>query len=151
MFPFTSSSTPFDIVKLLPASITRLPILTLPVRVTADGVALPLLMQTFVVAALGTLPVLQFVAVFQLPEAPPVQIAAPEATQAVVAVKLNWAPTLWFAFITTTHDPVPVQLPLHPTKTDPAFGAAVSVTVVPWLKLAEQVGWHVMPDGVLDT
>ena len=42
---------------------------------------------------------------------------------------------------------VPVQAPDHLSKMDPAAGDAVSVTVVPFAKVAVQVGPHVMPAG----
>jgi hypothetical protein len=37
------------------------------------------------------------------------------------------------AVIVTVQVPVPVQAPLQPLKVEPAVGAAVSVTAVPWL------------------
>ncbi|RMH01327.1 MAG: hypothetical protein D6699_06920 [Aquificota bacterium] len=43
------------------------------------------------------------------------------------------------------------QSPLHPAKVEPAFGVAVSVTLVPELKLAEQVAPQFMPAGLLVT
>src|SRR5437773_10954354 len=48
--------------------------------------------------------------------------------------------------------PVPEQpLPLQPPKVEPAAGAAVSVTAVPLVKLAEQVAPQVIPAGELVT
>src|SRR5438552_3293046 len=48
--------------------------------------------------------------------------------------------------------PVPEQpLPLQPLKVEPAAGAAVSVTAVPLVKLAEQVAPQVIPAGELVT
>ena len=50
----------------------------------------------------------------------------------------------------TTHDPVPEHPPpLQPVNVEPAAGAAVSVTAVPLVKLAEQVAPQVMPAGAL--
>jgi len=46
---------------------------------------------------------------------------------------------------------VPVQAPLHPANTDAGGGAAVSVTLVPELKLAAHVPGQVMPAGLLVT
>ena len=52
----------------------------------------------------------------------------------------------------TVRAPVPVQPPpLQPPKVEPAAGAAVSVTAVPFVKLAAQVGPQVMPAGLLVT
>ena len=52
----------------------------------------------------------------------------------------------------TTHDPVPEHPPpLQPVKVEPAAGAAVSVTAVPLVKLAEQVAPQVIPAGLLVT
>jgi len=46
---------------------------------------------------------------------------------------------------------VPVQAPDQPVKLEPAAGAAVSVTDVPLLKLAEQVLPQLIPAGLLVT
>src|SRR3989441_9625910 len=52
----------------------------------------------------------------------------------------------------TTHVPVPEQPPpLQPVKVEPAAGAAVSVTAVPLVKLAEHVAPQVIPAGELVT
>ena len=52
----------------------------------------------------------------------------------------------------TTHDPVPEQPPpLQPLKVELAAGAAVSVTAVPFVKLAAQVAPQSMPAGELVT
>ena len=58
------------------------------------------------------------------------------------------AVTLLAALIVTTHDHVPVQLPLQPAKTDPEVAVAVRVTAVPSPKLALQVEPQLMPAGV---
>src|SRR5579862_7851605 len=149
--PETAKSTPLLMITLLPGSITRLPMLTVAATVTAEGVPFPLLMHTFVVAELGTVCVLQLEAVFQFPEAPPVQIVAPAALQAVVPVRLNCARTVRAELITTTHVPVPLHAPLQPTNVDPALGVAVSVTLVPCANAAAHVGWQVIPEGKLET
>jgi hypothetical protein len=60
---------------------------------------------------------------------------------------LKVAVTVLAAFIVTTHEPVPVQSPLHPAKADPAAGVAVSVTVLLAAKLSEQVPPQSMPVG----
>ena len=62
------------------------------------------------------------------------------------------AVTVVAAETVTTHDPVPEQPPpLQPVKVEPAAGAAVSVTAVPLVKLAEQVAPQVIPAGLLVT
>jgi hypothetical protein len=43
--------------------------------------------------------------------------------------------------------PVPLQAPLHPSRTDPVAGAAVKVTLLPEVKLALQVPGQEMPAG----
>ena len=62
------------------------------------------------------------------------------------------AVTVVAAETVTTHDPVPEHPPpLQPVKMEPAAGAAVSVTAVPLVKLAEQVAPQVIPAGLLVT
>ena len=51
----------------------------------------------------------------------------------------------------TTHDPAPVQLPLHPVKDDPGAATGARVTTVPSLKSSVQSVGHEMPTGVLVT
>src|SRR5207245_71498 len=52
----------------------------------------------------------------------------------------------------TVQGPVPAQPPpLQPVKEEPAAGAAVRVTAVPLVKLAEQVAPQLMPPGLLVT
>jgi hypothetical protein len=53
------------------------------------------------------------------------------------------------AFIVSVHVPVPVHAPLHPAKTDPASGVAVSVTAVPLSNVAPHVGAQAIPIGLL--
>ena len=62
---------------------------------------------------------------------------------------LKVAPTVVSASIVTLHVPLPVQPPVHPPNDDPVAAAAVSVTAVPLLKLAEQVDPQLMPAGLL--
>src|SRR5947208_1536488 len=62
------------------------------------------------------------------------------------------AVTVVAAVTVTTQESVPVQAsPLQPVKTDPAAGAAVSVTTVPLTKLAVQVTPQSIPAGALVT
>jgi hypothetical protein len=51
----------------------------------------------------------------------------------------------------TVHGRLPVHAPLHPVKTDPEAGAALSVTSVLFPKSAEHVVPHEMPAGLLVT
>ena len=44
---------------------------------------------------------------------------------------MNVAVTLAAAVMVTTHAPLPLHAPLHPSNRDPAAGAAVNVTAVP--------------------
>src|SRR5277367_5813126 len=138
-------------VRLLPASIVRLPMETPLVSVTCEWVPLPSLMQTLTPEPLGMVPVLQFEPRFQLPDAPPVQIAAPAALQAVEPVKVKVATTLCAALMVTTQVPVPEHAPDQPANVEPVLGVAVRVTTVPARNLAEQLGWQVIPAGALET
>ena len=62
------------------------------------------------------------------------------------------AVTVVAAETVTVQVPVPAQPPpLQPLKVEPAAGAAVRVTAVPLVKLAEQVAPQVMPAGALVT
>ena len=62
------------------------------------------------------------------------------------------AVTVVAALRVTVHVPVPEHPPpLQPVKIEPAAGAAVSVTAVPLVKLAEQVAPQVIPAGALVT
>ncbi len=60
---------------------------------------------------------------------------------------LNVAVTVVFAVRVTLQVPVPLHPPpLHPAKLEPAAGVAVSVTLVPPAKAAEQVVPQLMPE-----
>ena len=62
------------------------------------------------------------------------------------------AVTVVAAETVTVQVPVPEQPPpVQPLKVEPAAGAAVRVTVVPLVKLAEQVAPQLMPTGELVT
>src|SRR5207253_3581355 len=62
------------------------------------------------------------------------------------------AVTVVAALRVTVQVPVPEQPPpLQPAKMEPAAGAAVSVTAVPLVKLAEQVAPQLIPTGALVT
>jgi len=62
---------------------------------------------------------------------------------------LNVAVTDLAAVIDTVQVPVPVQSPLQPAKLEPVKGSAARYTVVPLLKLAEQVEGQSIPAGLL--
>jgi hypothetical protein len=51
----------------------------------------------------------------------------------------------------SVHGPVPLQGLVHPAKNDPLLAAAVSVTLVPELNIAVQVGAQLIPAGLLVT
>ena len=73
------------------------------------------------------------------PEAVAVPLAALTVSATVVALGAKLAVTLRDAVIASVQVRlVPVQAPLQPVKADPEAGLAVSVTLVPLLKLAEQ-------------
>ena len=61
---------------------------------------------------------------------------------------MNVAVTLFAADMLTVQVPVPAQAPLQPAKVLPVSGVALSVTVVPLLKLAAQVLPQSTPAGV---
>ena len=66
-------------------------------------------------------------------------------------MRLNVAVTLFAAVIATTQAPFPLHAPLHPTNVEFAAGDGVSVTFVPYAKLAEHVGPQLTPEGLLET
>jgi len=86
-------------------------------------------------------------------------VTVPSPTPALVTVRVNVlagavkvAVTVWSAFITTVHEPVPLHpAPLQPVKVEPPVGAAVSTTVLPIAKSAAQVVPQEMPPGLLVT
>lgn len=55
------------------------------------------------------------------------------------------------ALIVAVQPPVPEHAPVHPEKTDPVAGVAVSVTAVPELKVAVQVEPQLTPAGAEET
>ena len=64
----------------------------------------------------------------------------------------NTAVTVWSAFITTLHEPFPLQpAPLQPVNVEPPADAAVSTTVLPVAKSAAQVVPQEIPLGLLVT
>ena len=65
--------------------------------------------------------------------------------------RLNVAVTDSAAFIVMTQLPVPLHAPLQPANTEPVTGAAVSVTTVPLVKLAEHPLPQLIPVGLLVT
>src|SRR5439155_10877481 len=84
-----------------------------------------------------------------------VTVPLPVPAAATVSVKV-WsvkvAVTGVAAETVTVQVPVPAQPPpLQPLKVEPAAGAAVSVTAVPLVKLAEQVAPQLIPTGELVT
>src|SRR5216117_4037851 len=84
-----------------------------------------------------------------------VTVPAPVPALETVSVKVcrvKVAVTMVAALRVTVQAPGPEQPPpLQPPKVEPAAGAAVSVTAVPFVKLAAQVGPQVMPAGLLVT
>jgi len=69
----------------------------------------------------------------------------------IPAATLKVAPTALFAVRTTVHDPVPLQLPVHPANVELVTGAAVRVTEVPLLNVTLHVVPQLMPAGLLVT
>ena len=84
-----------------------------------------------------------------------VTVPLPAPALETVSVKVgtvNVAVTVVAAETVTVHVPVPEQPPpLQPLKVEPAAGAAVRVTAVPPVKLAEQVTPQLIPAGELVT
>jgi|SRR5689334_1675093 len=86
-------------------------------------------------------------------------VTVPIPTPALVTVRVKVlagavkvAVTVWSAFITTVHEPVPPHPPpLQPVKVEPPVGAAVSTTVLPIAKSAAQVVPQEIPAGLLVT
>jgi hypothetical protein len=83
-------------------------------------------------------------------------VTAPLPVPARVTVKvvtdlLNEAVTELFALSVTVQVAMPLHVPDHPAKVEPASGVAVSVTTVPLLNGALQVFPQLIPSGVLVT
>lgn len=84
-------------------------------------------------------------------------VTVPEPVPATVRLigkdaGMKFALTEVAAFIVTVQVPVPVQAPLQPANREaPEVGVAVRVTLVPWMKLAEQVAPQLIPAGELVT
>jgi hypothetical protein len=84
-------------------------------------------------------------------------VTVPAPVPALVTANCTWvavkvAVTAFAALMGTVHVlAVPVQAPVQLVKVDPALAAAVKVTLVFWLKLAEQVTPQLMPAGELVT
>ena len=67
-------------------------------------------------------------------------------------IALKFALTCWLALsVTLQVGVVPLQVPVHPAKEEPAAGTSVRVTWVPLVKLALQDGAQLMPAGLLLT
>ena len=78
-----------------------------------------------------------------------VPVPAPASVRFNVFAVSKSALTDCAAFMVTVHVPVPEQsAPVHPLKTQPPLGTAVSVTVGA-LKVKVQVAPQLMPDGLL--
>jgi hypothetical protein len=77
--------------------------------------------------------------------------ASVTASKKLAGVVLKVAVTACAAFIVTLQVPVPEQAPLQPAKVEPVPGAAVSVTIVPLAKFAEQAVGQLIPVGLLVT
>jgi hypothetical protein len=64
---------------------------------------------------------------------------------------LKVAVTEVFCVRVTWHEPLPLHAPLHPVNVEPAAGAAVKITAVPWLKFALHNVPQLIPAGLLVT
>jgi hypothetical protein len=67
------------------------------------------------------------------------------------ALAVNVAVTEVSLVKVTLHVPIPLQAPDQPANVEVAFGAAVSVTIVPLAKLALHVVPQLIPEGLLVT
>jgi len=67
----------------------------------------------------------------------------------VLALEVKVAEAVWSALMVRVQVPVPEQAPPQPLKLEPLAEAAVRVTLVPLVKLAEQVDPQLMPAGEL--
>ena len=75
---------------------------------------------------------------------------APGLAATLEGFNAKLAVMLLAAFIVTTHDPVPVQVPPQPVKLEPLAGVALKVTLEALLKVAVQVVPQLMPAGLLE-
>lgn len=80
-----------------------------------------------------------------------VTVPVPETLTVSGYVGLNVAVKAVAALTVTVQAPVPEHAPLHPPNIELAPADAVSVTCVPWAKLAEHVVGQSMPAGLLFT
>jgi hypothetical protein len=92
----------------------------------------------------------------EIPEGVLVTVPVPAPLLATVRVKgpgfaVKFALTDFAASMVTLHTAVPVQAPLQPAKVEPESGAAVRLTTVPLVKLAEHVVPQAIPAGELVT
>ena len=69
----------------------------------------------------------------------------------VTGLRVKDAPTLVAAVIGTTQAPVPLHAPLQPEKVEPEAAVGVSVTEVPWGKVALHIAPQLIPAGLLMT
>ena len=72
-------------------------------------------------------------------------------TTVTVSPAVNVAETVAAAVKVTVHAPIPVQLPPQPPKKKFVPAVSVSVTCVPWAKLAVHVVGQLIPAGLLVT
>lgn len=86
---------------------------------------------------------------------PSLLVTVPPPVPCLLTVRTNVcvkiADTVCAEFMVTVHACMPEQAPLHPAKTDPGAGSAVSVTVVPLLKFAVHVTPQLMDPSLLVT
>jgi phage tail protein X len=80
-----------------------------------------------------------------------VTVPVPETLTVNGYVGLNFAVTALAALTVKLQVPVPEHAPPHPPNIELTPGEAVSVTCVPWSKLAEHVVGQLMPAGLLVT
>jgi len=130
--PVPEQPPPLQPLKVEPAAGAAVSVTAVPLGKLATHVAL----QVMPVGALVTVP-----------------LPAPAGVTVSVKVwSVKVAVTVVAAETVTVQAPVPEQAPpLQPLKVEPAAGAAVSVTAVPLVKLAEHVAPQVIPVGALVT
>jgi hypothetical protein len=131
-----------------------------PLRVMVPGTSWQVMSGEGLVHPSVTFPVVPGVEVSSKPKtAPPpgvvlTVVGLPGATVMVTGEfpLLNVAVTVCAAVIVTEQPAVPEQpAPVQPAKVEPSAAFAVNATAWPLAKLAEQVGWHEIPAGALDT